>query len=266
MRRPPKSVIYINFLPDHLFLEPTRIWTALKRAEDHGKITPLARGQLHEKYDRTAVHLARRDHILRAAVEALKASLRALMDDIPEPWKIPETELGGIHYRTVRGKHLFEVRDSALFAVDSLLFEFRAYLELLANFVYGILKGTDGAPSSQVTLSSGKRIKILSKKGRLQTHSFLLYLCDCLSVGMDWYQFLSEHRNFFTHVGAPDIAIEDLARPPEYGFIIMRVTIRDFAQADPRDYFRLSEFTEILKGVKKLAVEAQGHLVRLLET
>ncbi len=143
--------------------------------------------------------------------------MRDLVDKIPEPWKIPETELNGVLYRVVKGEELFKDRDKVLFAVDSVLFEFRAYLELIARYVYGVLKGVDRAPSAQATVSSGGAIRIVTKKGDLRAHGFLLYLCDLLFVPVSWYDFLSEHRNFFTHEGAPYIAIEDLARPPEEG-------------------------------------------------
>jgi hypothetical protein len=107
---------------------------------------------------------------------------------------------------------------------------------------------------------------MVDKRGKVKTHNFLRYLCEHLSCSEQWYLFLSEHRNFFTHDGAPYIAIEDrLMIPAEFDFLIMRTNIHDFGAADPRDYFRLSELQQVVNGVKKVARAAQGDLVNLLE-
>jgi hypothetical protein len=152
-----------------------------------------------------------------------------------------------------------------LLALDSVLFEFRAYLELLATFVYEILVGIGSPPARSVSLSSGQALRLVGKRG-LQTRNFLRYLCDELSCSETWFVFLGTHRNVFTHNGAPYVAIEDrLVRPPEFDFLIMRTNIHDFQRADPEDYFRLSELESVVNGVKKLARAAQDKLVNLLE-
>lgn len=267
MRTPPKSVIHINFLSEVLLFDPRRVWTALRRAEESGKISPSVREKVNKNLGQTAVCLAQRDYLLRTAVEELKESLKALVDRIPERWKIPEVDDGGVRYRTVSGRELFKDRDKTLLAVDALLFELRAYLELLAKFVFGIMRGVGRVPKTQAKLTSGKSVTLADRKGRLRPHDFLLYLCDHLSVGIDWFEFLTEHRNFFTHESAPYIAIEDMGcRPPEFEFIIMRVNVHDFAAADPGDYFRLSEFTDVIKGVRNLAQKAQQNFVQMLES
>jgi hypothetical protein len=262
----PKAVIHINFLPETLLFEPRRVWTALMRAEAKGTVSSGATQKIQGDFGQTAICLAQRDYVLRMAVNVLRDSLSSLADRIPDPWTIPEVESGGIPYRVVSGKEVFQDREKALLAVDSLLFEFRAYLELLAQFVFGVLKGAGFAPPPQKKIASGKKLTIVTKKGKLNAHNFLLDLCNKLSLDTGWYEFLVEHRNFFTHEGAPYIAIEDrMIRPPEFEFIIMRANIRDFFKASPEDYFRLSEFANVVQGLKELSAKAQEHLVGLLE-
>jgi hypothetical protein len=263
---PPKAVIHINFIPEILRFEPRRIWTALGRAEALGKITGAERLALESSLGRTAIHMATRDYVMTVAVTELKNALQRLGQLIPEPWKIPEIDRDGNAYRVVNRKEIMIERDHVLLAVDSFLFEFRAYLELLAKFVYGILKGIKQAPSGKQRLSSGISVQVTDRKNKLRSHDFLLYFCDQLGVPIDWFDFLALHRNFFTHAGAPYIAIEDrLVRPPEFDFIIMRENIHQFQAANPKDYFRLSEFKKVVDGLSRLAGAAQRHIVELLE-
>lgn len=143
-------------------------------------------------------------------------------------------------------------------ALDSALFEFRSYLELLATFIYKFLVGIGKPPPSKVRHSSGEELEVVNNRGKLNTHNFLRHLCDELSCAEGWYAFLSKHRNFFTHNGAPYIAIEGgLVRPPEFEFLIMLTNIHNFEDAHRGDYFRLSELQDVVEGVKSLARAAQ---------
>ena len=260
MGSPPKFVIHINFLPDMLMFEPRRIWTALGRAEDNGRIPRGTRAQIEQRLGQTAIYLASRDYIMRTAIHEQKTVLEAFGNLIPDQWMMAD------RYRVVNTPAAFQARDRVLLGVDSFLFEFRAYLELLAAFVFRVLSKTGQPPPSKHTLPSGEVLEI-RKKGKLQTHDFLRYLCGRSSLPEDWYRFLAEHRNFFTHKAAPYIAVEDRGiRPPEYDFLIMRVNIHDFDTADPSDYFRLSDCTSVVKGVAQLAGKAQELLVNILET
>ncbi len=133
MSPPPKAVIHINFLPEILRFEPRRIWTALRKAEALGRIAASDRLALESSLGRTAIHMATRDYVMKVAVTELKSALQRLGQLIPEPWKIPEIDRGGNFYRVVGMNEIVMERDRVLLAVDSFLFEFRAYLELLAN-------------------------------------------------------------------------------------------------------------------------------------
>ncbi len=266
MRKPPNIVIHINFLPDVLLFEPRRIWTALNTAAANGKISSTEAQDLSLRLGETAIFLGQRDYILRTSVRVLRNSLASLTEKIPDLSKIPELDRDGFRYRVLNGQELFKDRDIVLLAVDSLLFELRAYLDLLATFVYEILRGIGKAPQKQETLASGELVTILDGKSKLRPNAFLKFLCDRLSVETSWYEFLSRHRNFFTHEGAPYIAIEPIAIIPQgLEFIIMRKNIHNFSQADPGDYFRLSEFTEVLEKLRKLTGETQRYLVDKLE-
>jgi hypothetical protein len=96
----------------------------------------------------------------------------------------------------------------------------------------------------------------------LKTNAFLLFLCDRLQVSTDWYEFLSVYRNFFAHRGAPYCAIEDrLMFPPEYDLLIMCTNITHFDNATSDQYFRLSECSKILDGVRHLGAAAQQYII-----
>jgi len=260
----PKSVIHINFMPNVLRFEPRRVWTALQKAEELGKLTTAQRVAIASQLGRTAIHMASRDYVITVAVTALKRALQRLARLIPE--NVPEKNQDGNKYRVVQSKALEIQRDRVLLAVDSFLFEFRSYLELLAKFVFGILKGINLAPSGKQLLSSGESVLVTDRKQKLKSHDFLLYLCDQLKVSRTWYDFLVFQRNFFTHSGAPYIAIEDrLMLPTEYDFLVMRENIHQFQSADPKDYFRLSEFKNVMDGLTQFTGAAQHYLVTLLE-
>ena len=74
-----------------------------------------------------------------------------------------------------------------------------SFLDLLARFAYGMLTGIGKQPPAQQQLSTGKTVRLVDKKGTLRPHDFLLYLCDQFQVPTDWFIFLSNHRNLFTH-------------------------------------------------------------------
>ena len=261
MTSPPKAVIHINFMPEVLLFEPRRIWTALSRAEKSGKIGPLIRKNLQQELGPTAIHLATRNYIIRAALNQLKQRFAKLGNLIPDRW-IKKDEL-----RVIGNKHIFEERDYLLLAIDSFLFEIRAYLELLAKFTNAMYCNIGQKPPAIAVLSDKRKVVIRTRTGKFNSHAFLLFLNDRFSLPANWYDFLTLHRNFFTHEAAPYIAIEDrLLMPPEYDLIIMRANIHEFAKANPKDYFRLSECQKVVQGLKKLASRAQEDLVARLET
>ena len=195
---------------------------------------------------------------MKQAVSELTSALVGVYDQVRESWKIPEVEGS----RVVKGAECERARDRVLLAIDSILFEFRAYLELLARFAYGILKALGKGPAPTEILSSRGAVEIINKNGKIKPHAFLLYVCDQVSVPPDWFEFLSSHRNFFTHNGAPYCAIEDLmVRPPEFDLLIMKTNIHDFDRADPSSYFRVSEFQTVVGGLSALSAAAQQYLV-----
>jgi hypothetical protein len=261
MRRPPKSVIHINFLAGSLLFDARPIWTALRNAEEKGKIPRGLSEQLFQELGQVAIHLGTRYYILKRALEELKGALREIYNQVPEPWDVKSA--GGV--RVISGEACERARDRVLLAIDAFLFEFRAFLDLLAQFVYGVLAALGMGPSRAERLSTGKTFEITSRNGKLKPHSFLLYLCDKLSVSTDWYEFLVRHRNFFTHEGAPYCAIEDLlVRPPELDLIIMKTNIHDFQNAYPSDYFRISECEAIVGGIARLSSAAQNYVIGIL--
>lgn len=256
----PKSVIHINFVAGALFFDPRHVWTALRNAERRGAIQTNAATGLESKFGNLALHLGTRNYMIRRAVNEVKAALTEIYNQVPEPWSLPERH----GYKVIGGQAAEDARDRVLLATDAFLFELRAYLDLLARFADGIRVGIRKPPPAR-HVHGGKQLKITSD-GRLFPHSLLLWFCDTLAVPTDWYAFLVSHRNFFTHDGAPYCAIEDrLMRPPEFDLLIMRINIHDFRQANPGDYFRVSECQAVVKGVRLPSAAIERHLIALLQ-
>jgi hypothetical protein len=198
---------------------------------------------------------------MKRAIDELKAGLQDIYNFVPNPWSIPNRN--GI--RVVSGTECERARDRVLLAIDSFLFEFRAFLDLLARFGYGCLVQIGRGPADRQRLSSGRTIEIVDKGRRLRPHAFLLYIADMLGVPIEWYDFLNIHRNFFTHQGAPYCAIEDrMVRPPEFDLLVMKANIHDFQKANPADYFRISECQSVVDGLRLLCGSLQQHLIETI--
>jgi hypothetical protein len=247
----PQSVIHINFLPMNLVFDARPIWTALRVASSEGKLPHDASDKISGALGGTAIHLATRDYIMRSAVLELKNGTAGLCDLVPTTLSVDELR----QVRLLRGVQVDAIRDRVLLAIDSFLYEYRAFLDLLAKFCHQILKSVGMEPASKQKLSSGQDVTLKNNRGVLKEHAFLLYLCDQLQIPAGWYEFLSKHRNFFTHSAAPYCAIEDrLMFPPEYDLLIMRTNI-------VKDYFRLSECSEVLNGIRSLGNATQQYLI-----
>lgn len=261
MKGPPHSVIHINFEGGPLLFDARPIWAVLRQAEARGKLAPSRAAEVSAKFGNTAIYLGIRHYLMKRAIKELKDSLLDMFNLVEDAWKPPAA-----NYRVIDEKKGGPARDRVLLIVDSFLYEFRSFLDLLAKFAYGILVEVGKGPTQTERLSSGATVEITSKKGKLKPHGFLLYLCDKVQQQTDWYKFLSLHRNFFTHEAAPYCAIEALpVRPPEFGLIIMRANIQDFQNADPADYFRVSEFQGIVNGTRLLSAAAQRHLINVVK-
>jgi hypothetical protein len=257
----PKEVIHINFLPGELLFDARPIWTALNCATSKG-IVPTLPKELGEELGGTAIHLGTRDYMMRAALRELNASAKAIWDFVPSA-----VEVGSIpNTRVMRGRAVEDARDRVLLATDSVLYECRSFLDLVARFTYAMLTGIGKQPAPKQQLSTGQAVKLVEQRGSLRSHDFLLFLCDQLQVPTDWFLFLSSHRNFFTHQATPYCAVEEIAKvPTEFDLLIMRTNILDFSTADPKGYFRISECAAVATGMRRFGPVVQQHLVDLLQ-
>lgn len=262
MQDAPKSVIHINFVPIDLSFDARPIWAAMRSAENKGKLAGGTFERISAELGGTAIHIATRDYVMRAAVRELKSAIGALSHLVPFTLSLDEMR----QPRFLNGDKASALRDRAILAVDSFLFEFRAFLELLAPFCYQVLLGIGREPGNPSLLTNGKPIVLKQRNNKLKTHAFLQYLCDALKMSSDWYEFLAVQRNFFTHGGTPYCAIEDrLMMPPEYDLLVMRENITDFSKAAPDQYFRLSDCGKVLTGVRQFASGVQGYLIQQIQ-
>lgn len=258
----PKAVVHVNFLPTVLVFDARPIWSAVLRASREKRLPADAMERISGAWGNTAIHLATRDGIMRVAVRELKAGTSALCDLVPVTLSIETLR----QLPPLNGKEAENARDLVLLAVDSFLYEFRAFLELLAKFCYGVLSDIGKVPPQKHCLTSGREVTIKNGSGKMQPNAFLLYLCDQLKVPVLWYEFLTKNRNFFTHQGAPYCAVEHLLEfPPAYDLLIMKTNILDFSTASPDDYFRASDCAKVLEGVHQLAAAAQQYLIATID-
>lgn len=257
MTSPKHAVIHINFQPTIITFDARPIWTALNQAEQRGALPTSTSADIQQRFGNAALHLATRHGLMTTALNNLKDRLKNVYDLVPDPWSI-QVHQG---YRTITGPQADQARDQVLLAIDTFLYEYRAFLDLLSTFTYGILNGINRAPADQQTLTNGDTITI-STNGKLRRHDFLRYLADTLGVTGSWYAFLNVHRNFFTHQGAPYCAIEAQGTvPPTFDLLVMKQNIHDFTTADPKDYFRISDCQQILTGIRQLSSATQLHLI-----
>jgi hypothetical protein len=135
--------------PSALTINPN-IWTALNGAADKGIISESLAVSLSNKFGETALHLGTRHQLMRLAIRDLQTGMTTLCDLIP-------LEIGLdtlANPRVIGGDQLFSARDRLLLAIDSFLYEFRAFLELMAEFAYGMLSGRGIQPGRKVKLST----------------------------------------------------------------------------------------------------------------
>jgi hypothetical protein len=263
----PKSVIHIDFKLRPLLFNPALVWAALREADDKGTIATSVVNSLITKFSNVALSIATRYTLMKVANDELNLALKTMYNILAA------TELTEVlDYQVAHSDELADARDVVLLKTDSLFFESRSYLELLAKFAYGILASIQKAPTPEQSLSTGKKVKLLNNNGQLITHNFLLYLWDRLNESADqlgvsdrWLSFLSGNRNLFTHSAAPYCAIEDLGdSAPQFDVLIMRTNVTNFKTANSDDYFRLSEFSAVIRGMNGLAPAMETYLVKMI--
>jgi hypothetical protein len=180
----PKAVVHVNFLPTILVFDARPVWAAVLRASREKRLPADAMEYISGTWGNTAIHLATRDGIMRVAVRELKAGMSALCDLVPTTLSIDTLR----QLPPLKGKDAESARDLVLLAVDSFLYEFRAFLELLATFCYGVLSDIGKEPPQKHCLAMGREVTIRNGSGKMRPNAFLLHLCDQLNVPILWYE------------------------------------------------------------------------------
>lgn len=246
-----KSVIHFDFPVGAWLFDARPIWTSLKSS---GISVPIYDSVVAD-CGGTAVSIVTRGTLMATALKKIEAALSNMYHH-PEILQLPGF---------VISPEVKTLQYELLLCLDSLVFEFRSYLDLIATFCHRVLDGISKGPSTDfVVLSSGQKIMLFNKSHELIRHNYLLYLCDELNHPTEWYTLLNGDRNLFTHESAPYCAIEFSFVPPneaEFEAIIMRRNITDFSTADPKDYFRVSEFQPIVDGMLKFAPAVQAYII-----
>lgn len=211
------------------------IWTAVNEAVKSRKTRPLS----SEVY-RAGLHVSIRLNILPRVVERVNDNTLLLYKKIREH--------GPEHVFTqAREAYAFSVDDDLKYSlvadIDALLFELNSACDLMKRF-FGLLYVHVGRPIPQKQL--GKAIhRVLT--GDTQNGK--------------WFLSLDKHRNFFTHEGAPHIAVDLSGEPGTLDLLIMKENVKTFA--NPDTFVSLSEVNRIVQGFVSAKRRLQDHLVSL---
>jgi hypothetical protein len=244
----PHSVIHINFVVGPQIFDARPIWTVLRASS----LPVPEREKLVAELSEASLSIATRGILLGTAITELKGALHSL-------YALPDLLLA---MHVVGGRDVERQRDRVLLFADSVVFEFRSYLDLIAKFSYDLLVSIGKTPTPKPTLSSGVVLSLLGKRSELRRNDFLLYLGDILGQPADWYIFLNTHRNHFTHEAAPYCAVELIPGPrPAFDVLITKKNITDFGKAKPEDYFRVSDLQKVVTGTMQFAGAVQNYLV-----
>jgi hypothetical protein len=100
--------------------------------------------------------------------------------------------------------------------------------------------------------------KLLSKR---EQGKLLLHVLADRGQRTDWLEYLAKRRNFFTHRGAPYLAI-DVSNEP-WDLIIMQENVDRFD--DPTKFFSIRDLTQIGLGFDRGKLAVQQHVIELYE-
>lgn len=211
------------------------IWAAVNEAVKSGKVPPL----LPEVY-RLGLHVSVRLNILPRVVQRVNSNTSLLYE---------KTKKHGPEYVFTLAKEGYvypldnDLKYSLLADIDALLFEFNSACELMTR-LFGLLRAHVDQPIPPKQL--GKAIS------------------DVLSQGTQndsWFVLLDKHRNFFTHEGAPYIALDLSNEPATMDILIMKENIKTFT--NPDTFVSLSEINLIVQGFIAARRQLQDYLVSL---
>lgn len=213
------------------------IWGAVNEAVKSGKVPALS----SEVY-RLGFHVSIRLNILPRVVQRMNSSTSLLY---------AKTKEHGPEYVFTEAQEGYayplnsDLKYSLLADIDALLFELNSTCELMTR-LFGLLRAHVGQPIPSKQL--GKAIG------------------DVLSQGTQdpsWFELLDKHRNFFTHEGAPYIAVDLSNGPATLDVLIMKENIKVFT--DPDTFVSLSEINFIVQGFIAARRQLQGYLVSLFK-
>ncbi|MBN1384066.1 MAG: hypothetical protein JW983_04185 [Elusimicrobia bacterium] len=128
-----------------------------------------------------------------------------------------------------------------LLDIESLFFEMNSACELMEKFTDTIFEH----------IGKGQSAK-----------DFIKNLIFQNGISKDWYPFMDSKRNHFMHQGAPYLRVI-LDNEPNYDLIITLKNIKVFN--NPKEYFLLSEVTNLLKGFEETQEVLQRNIINILK-
>lgn len=210
------------------------IWSAVNSAVSAGRVSELTPEVLQR-----GGYISIRLNMLPRIIGRINSQCKQLYEKIEG--RGPEHEFLE-KKRGVAFKIDYNLKYSLIIDIDSLLYELNSCCELMTKLFEDLYKHVGNPIDNN---SAGLCIKQILK-----------------GAGQDprWFTILDNHRNFFMHEGAPNIAV-DLTNAPPYDLLIMKENLFEFK--DPSKFFYLSDLDDIVQGFVVAKPIIQHHLIGL---
>jgi len=210
------------------------IWVAVNDAISTGRVSDLA-----PEARQLGGYISIRLNMLPRIIKRINGQCKQLYEKIGE--RKPEHEFSESH-RGVSFEINYDLKYNLIIDINSLLYELNACCDFMAALFEALHKHA-GKPIAMN--SAGLLIKkVLEDAGKNPA----------------WFVILDGHRNFFTHEGTPNIAV-DLTNAPTYDLLIMKENLFEFS--DTSKFFRLSDLNDIVQGFVVARPIIQRHLIGL---
>lgn len=210
------------------------IWAAVNSAVSTGRVSDLA-----PEVRQLGGYISIRLNMLPRIIKRINGQCKQLYEKVGE--RKPEHEFSEINSGVAFGID-YDLKYNLIVDINALLYELNSCCDFMTSLFEALYK------------HAGKHIKTNSA-GLL-----IKKVLEDAGQNPNWFVILDDHRNFFTHTGTPNIAV-DLTNAPTYDLLIMKENLFEFS--DTSKFFRLSDLNGIVQGFVAAKPIIQRHLIGL---
>lgn len=227
-----KKWLHIRELDGDPWILP--IWSAVNSAISAGKVSDLP-----PEVRQLGGYISLRLNMLPRIIKRINVQCKQLYEKVGE--RKPEHEFSEIKSGVAFGIDN-DLKYNLIIDINALLYELNSCCGFMTALFESLYKHV------------GKPIK-MNSAGLL-----IKKVLEDAEQSPAWFVILDDHRNFFTHEGTPNIAV-DLTNAPSYDLLIMKENLFEFS--DTSKFFRLSDLNDIVQGFVVARPIIQRHLIRL---